>query len=69
MSRTSSPFRQSDVTKALKGVRAAGHEPKAIKITPESITIEIGIAEDQEPESLTALEEWRRQQRAHQAQA
>lgn len=50
--------RQSDVTEALEGVRAAGHEPKAVKIT---ITVEIGIAEKQEEENFTALEDWRRQ--------
>jgi hypothetical protein len=59
-SRAPTSFRQSDVTRALKGVRAAGHEPKAVKITPESITVEIGIAEGQQAENRTALEEWRR---------
>jgi hypothetical protein len=56
MSRSPTFFRQSDVTRAIECVRAAGQEAKAVKIT---ITIEVGIAEDQEPENRTALEAWR----------
>jgi hypothetical protein len=60
MSRLPASFRQSDVTKALKGVRAAGHEPKAVNITPECITVEIGVVVEPEVENLTALAQWRR---------
>jgi hypothetical protein len=56
MSRVPPFFHQSDVTRALKGVRAAGHEPKAVKIT---ITIEVPIAGDQDAENRTTLDEWR----------
>jgi hypothetical protein len=58
MSRVPPFFRQADVSRVLKGVRAAGNEPKAVKIT---ITIEVSIAGDEETEHPNALDDWRRQ--------
>ncbi len=46
MSRLPTPFRQSDVTRAVKGARSAGLDVTGVKITSDgTITVQIGKLE------------------------
>ncbi len=58
-------FRQADVTRALKGARAAGMRPTRAEITAEG---RIVLSFDQEPvEPSTAFDAWKRGRDAREA--
>ena len=45
---TKSPFKQSDVTKALRGTKQAGYTAQSVRVAPDG-SIEITIAGDFPP--------------------
>lgn len=58
MSRANSTFRQADVTRALKGARAAGLEVGHFEIDAAGKIVVFAKSETTEP--VTALEKWKR---------
>ena len=51
-----------NVKRAIKDVQAAGFDPKAVKITTDSITVEIGKGAEQ-TDSVLTLADWRGRRR------
>jgi hypothetical protein len=59
MPRTSPSFRQADVTRALKGVRAAGLEVGRVEIDATGKIVV--VAKSETAEMVTPLEKWKQE--------
>ncbi|WP_249694378.1 hypothetical protein [Stappia sp. WLB 29] len=59
-------FRQSDLTRAAKGLKAAGVEVSRVEIEPSG-RIVLHTDGDNEPEAVSALDAWKRKRDARPA--
>ena len=59
MSRTPATFKQSDVMRAVKAVRAAGLEVIKTKIGPDGCIVLVHKAEGRAPAAPTPYDEWK----------
>jgi hypothetical protein len=60
------PFRQADVSRALKGARAAGFEFDSVEVMPDG-RILIRSQKDSSDSAELDVEKWEAKYRAHQA--
>ena len=68
MSVRAKAFRQADVSRAVKGAKAAGIDVARVEIGLDGrIVVVAGLPEPIEPENLSPLERWRRSQGARRA--
>jgi hypothetical protein len=62
VARSPSPFRESDVTRAIRAAKKAGVEIARVEIEPGKITVIVGKPE---PEQATDLDKWLGKHNAH----
>lgn len=58
MTRSAASFRQADVARAVRGVKAGGERVASVEITPEGRILILTGSNEEQP--VSALEAWRK---------